>query len=162
VTLPPPEGWTLSYQNDTIQEAWGIVCWSFLHKGRMEAPSRAAFELDESMHTSPRHYGGCTLDGLTVKIAPSIAELPRDVMLGVLAHEAGHVEDFCNPDTYGLVRGKLIYKAAPLPRRTSHQIEVIADKIAGLAGYKIGYVDLRGVGWIECLGRGVARPKGLR
>jgi len=154
----------LAYESDTIQEAWGLVCWRFLHQGRMHSPSRAVFELDGRMHDSPRHFGGCALDGLEVRISPALAHLPREVMLGVLAHEAGHVEDLRNPGLYGLSGGRLrVYSKGPQHRRTSHETEVVADKLAALGmGDVVGYVKLDGVGWIQCLGEGIARPKGLR
>ena len=154
----------MSYNSNTIQAAWGKVCWVFLHHGRIDSPSLAAFVIDESMHDSPRHFAGCRLDGHEVRVASCLASLPNDVILGVLAHEAGHVEDFRSPDLYGLSGGKLhVYKASQRHRRSSHETEVVADKIAALGmGERVGYVKLDGIGWIQCLGSGVARPKTLK
>jgi hypothetical protein len=153
----------VSYDRDTIQELWGLVTWRFFCAG-LTAPSSCRFVLDESMHDSPRHFGGCTLDGEEVRISPSLARLPREVVLGVLAHEAGHCQDFCNPRRYGLSSGKLHwYLVGPKHKRTRHEGEVVADLLGGLAmGERIGYINLRGVGLIQCLGDGIARPAKLR
>lgn len=157
------EGWIVSSHRDSLQSSWGLVTWRFFQAG-MPTPSQCMFVLDESMHDSKRHFGGCLLDGSEVRIAPSLAAMPREIVLGVLAHEAGHCQDLNNPKRYGAPGGRLReYVNGPRHRRTSHETEVVADLLASEAmGERIGYVQVAGVGWIQCLGQGVSRPKGLR
>lgn len=120
----------------------------------------------EGLHDTPRHFAGCIESGKIIYAAPEMAELPVEIVCGILAHELGHAADFLYPGEF-LLRGDSVVMVAPdrerlkgWKRRDDDSVEFSADRIAELVlGTSIGY---RGPCKLQALGFYNPRPKGLR
>lgn len=151
---------------------WKDTVKVFARQGHSEL-GLAKFELDESMHDTERHFAGTTLDGKEMHVAPALVDMPLDTVEAILAHEAGHVVDFCNPGRWWFRLNELRY-VADLPtkglrklllswkERDEDEVEHVADAIAELVtGRRIGYVGV-GSCIVQTWDRGTPRPDGLR
>jgi hypothetical protein len=125
------------------------------------------------MHDTERHFAGCRDDGLVIVVAPEIAELAEDFVIGILAHELGHATDFLYPGEFvmgkdGIARRRRddvtdkqwLKWQRSWDRRDPDVVERTADLIAGeVWGKPIGYA---GPCLLQTFRTGVARPEGLR
>jgi hypothetical protein len=112
-----------------------------------EARGRIYLDFHPAVHDSPRHFGRTYphMDGTaTVVVAPALASLPYQAIVGVLLHELGHVLVFM----LGLGEPKG-YDAR------ERQADNVAEQLYGLP---IGYVE-----GVQFIGAGIRpRPAGLR
>lgn len=134
--------------------------------------SRTRLKCDPKMHDSPRHFAACREDGLLILVAPELADLNYDMVLGILAHECGHATDFLYPGEFVLEgRGALRRDRDAetdkqwrkflnaWKQRDDDAVELTADAIAeSVLGVPIGY---RGPCMLQSF-EGVPRPIGLR
>jgi hypothetical protein len=126
------------------------------------------------VHDSPRHFAACRDDGLAIVVAPELAELSTDLVVGILAHEFGHATDYLYPGDFVLGREERAQRRVreefnddqwsrwikTWQERDDDLVEQMADAIVEWAtGTKIGY---RGPCMLQCFERGAARPQGLR
>jgi hypothetical protein len=116
----------------------------------MEPVKYTRLVADPTVHTTPRAYGMAGIeDGWPViKVAPELADQPASVILGVLAHEIGHI---------------LIMLGREAMRSGYDSSERQADEVAeSVFGKKIFYNE----NGVQCAGRGARgkrpRPRGLR
>lgn len=58
---------------------------------------RVKYVVDEAMHDSERHFAGTRTDGMLMKYAPEIIDLPLESLVAILSHEFGHAADFAYP-----------------------------------------------------------------
>jgi hypothetical protein len=126
------------------------------------------------MHDTARHYGACKSDGLAILVAPELAELPEDFVIGILYHEFGHATDFLYPGEFTLGREEAVIRRVReevsdkqwlrwqrmWDARDHDVVEKTADQIAGKVwGQPIGYA---GPCLLQNFKTGEARPRGLR
>jgi hypothetical protein len=139
---------------------------------RMHHPASAKLEFDAQAHDSCRHFAACELDGSRVIVAPELADMPHATVLGILAHEAGHVEDLRSPGLWWFRNGLQRVEQFPskgaksLLRawrdRSDDEVERVADALGELAlGERIGYVGHAGC-LVQRVGASRARPDGLK
>jgi hypothetical protein len=158
-------------REDVLEAVWEEVIRKFEGKG-LDHPASARLSFDPSRHDSCRHFAATTMDGSEVLVAPSLADMPYETVLAILAHEAGHVEDLCCPGVWWYRQGKLRHTDLPnrgmrrfiqaWKDRSDDEVEHVADAIAELAlGQRIGYVGHPGC-LVQFVGRGKRRPKGLK
>lgn len=129
--------------------------------------------IDRKMNSTPRHFAGCYTDGSLISVSPDMADLPTELILGILAHELGHAVDFLNPARFYMGKDGLTERLRDRvsdkqwrqlmrgwKERDDDVVEFSADAIAEMAtGKRIGYV---GSCMLQALGRGQPRPRGLR
>lgn len=148
-----------------VKEQYERAGYALIHRTRLTC--------DSEMHDTPRHFAGCSLDGLEICVAPELADLNHEVVLAILAHECGHAVDHLYP-------GEFVLRERSVARRdrdaeTDKQwrkflhawkerdidtIELTADAIAeDVLGAPIGY---RGPCMLQTFDGGVPRPRGLR
>lgn len=155
-----------------LHPVWKDVCAKFEEHGFFE-PIKARVQYTEEAHDSCRHFARAAMDGSFVEFAPSLAMTPMPTIVGIMAHEAGHLVDLSHPGVYWLKRETLtFYQELPqrgLKRllakwhaRSDDEVERIADLIAeSVMGFRIGYVG--GECLVQCADcDGPSRPKGLR
>ena len=144
----------------------------FLERG-LELCRRTRFFVADDMHDTPRHFAGCSADGREIVVAPELAELPYEFVVGILAHEFGHAADFLYPGEFALGRGGVVRRRRQdvdetqwlrwqrtWDARDPDVIEVTADSIAELVwGQPIRYT---GPCQLQNFRIGEARPHGLR
>lgn len=114
---------------------------------------RVQLVIDPVAHDTDRHFAACREDGLLIVLAPEIADLEEDYLVGIVAHELGHAADFLYPGRYQLVDGKLVewdhpdwsrkQRGAPIDgklafnrrtqwqSRSAQEVELTADAVAG-------------------------------
>ncbi len=155
-----------------IETVWDDIVLAFAAQG-LHHPAKARLEMDPARHDSCRHFAATTMDGSVVYVAPELADMPYGTLLGILAHEAGHVEDLRSPGIWWFRGGKL-KRAEGIPsrgarkhlaawqERSNDEVERVADALGELAiDQKIGYVGQPGC-LVQFVGEGVRRPKGLK
>lgn len=145
------------------------------------AVSKVRFEVSSVVRDSDRHFAATTTDGKKVVAAPDLADCTEDIVIGIMAHEFGHVVDHLYPARFFLEEdeSKLIFfgddtydpedprtsqqRVARMRRwenRSDYEVERTADLIVEqVLGHCIGYV---GPCMLQSLSRGVPRPKKLR
>lgn len=156
-----------------IMPYWQEIVERFEESGYDEPGTINSFILTDEVHDNCRHFAATRMDGKVVYVAPDLVHMPSETIIGILAHEAGHVVDLQCPGFYWYRQGKLMV-ADELPSkglrkvikawndRGDDEVERVADEIAYKAvGIRIGYVGSPGC-LVQALGRGVERPKGLR
>jgi hypothetical protein len=152
-----------------LETVWEHVVRLF-HRQGFDHPSKAKLSFDPSRHDSCRHFAAT--DGSEVYVAPALADMPYETMLGIMAHEAGHVEDLSCPGVWWLRSGRLCRAEFPSKGarkmvrawedRSDDEVERVADALAEVAlGRRIGYVGHAGC-LVQFVGRGKNRPKGLK
>jgi hypothetical protein len=158
-------------RNAVLEVVWEHVVGLFFQKG-FRHPARATLEFDAGAHDSCRHFAACEVDGSRVLVAPALADMPHSTVVGILAHEAGHVEDLSSPGIWWFRTGRLL-RVDSLPskgtgkilrswaERTPDEIERVADALGEVAiGERIGYVG-HDTCLVQCVGTGRRRPKNL-
>jgi hypothetical protein len=159
-------------REQVILTVWEHVVRLF-SSAKMHHPGAARLAFDEDAHDSCRHFAACELDGSRVLVAPELADMPHATVLGILAHEAGHVEDLRSPGLWWFRNGEL-HRLEKFPEkgarkllqawrtRDDDEIERVADALGELAlGERIGYVGSPGC-LVQRVGAGKRRPDGLR
>jgi hypothetical protein len=156
-----------------IAAFWDEVVARFLESG-FEKPQRIkSLTITSEVHDSCRHFAAVREDGSAVYIAPELVSMPDETILGILAHEAGHVEDLSCPGMYWYRKGRL-HVSEDVPEkgfrkvlkawsdRSDDEVERVADEIAYEAfGIRIGYIGPKTC-LVQAMGRGKRRPRGLR
>jgi hypothetical protein len=140
---------------------------------------RVRLECSPLMHDAPRHFAGCAENGRLIAVAPHLAELPEEAVVGILAHELGHAMDFAYSGHYVIDDGELRERAHAVydesdkrmrqalvaasrhwRDRDDDAVEKTADLIAErVTGRTIGYV---GPCELQAFDRGSSRRPGLR
>lgn len=155
-----------------LEPIWEAVCDTFSDKG-FDQPSDCRFEIDPSAHDSCRHFAATRTDGKLMIVAPDLADMPLSTIEAILAHEAGHIVDFCCPGRFWFRSGKL-QDIDPLPSkgrrkilamwkgRDNDEVEYVGDAIAEFVmERRIGYVGHPGC-LVQSFDDGIKRPRGLR
>jgi hypothetical protein len=134
---------------------------------------RTLLKCDKTRHDTPRTFAACRDDGLRIVVAPELAELNHEIVIGILAHECGHATDFLYPAEFVFTGTDALRRDRDAEtdkqwrkflrawkQRDTDAVELTADAIAeAVLGVPIGY---RGPCMLQSLGVGVARPIGLR
>lgn len=79
---------------------WRGVVEAFEDRGLHSPSAVTRFEIHASWHDTCRHYAGAREDGKAIVVAPQIIDLDEDKIVAILAHEAGHIEDFAHPGRF--------------------------------------------------------------
>jgi hypothetical protein len=171
----PSRARATSHENDQafaiLEPIFAELRSRFVDRG-LEELRRTRLSMDPSIHDTPRHFAATRDDGLLVYFAPSLTNLPNDIVFGIIGHELGHAADFSKPARFALDdEGRLLIRPddadvdwPTLVKRWSARdedaIERSADAIASwVLGTAIGY---RGPCLLQSLSGGVPRPAGLR
>jgi len=157
---------------EVLEPHWRLVTERFERKG-FDVDGFGRLVIDSSAHDSCRHFAKTYTDASEVMLAPEMVHLPVPSIQAIMAHELGHVVDVSRPGYCWYRKGALVI-LPELPskglrkllrqwqERSDDEVERVADAIAEVAmGQKIGYVGSSSC-LVECLGKGKARPKGLR
>lgn len=150
-------------------------------RGLGTALLRTRFEVSDVVRDSDRHFAATTTDGKKVVAAPDLADCTEDIVIGIMAHEFGHVIDHLYPARFFLEDGesKLVFfgddiydpedprtaqhRVARMRRwesRSEYEVERTADLLVEqVLGHTIGYV---GPCMLQSLSRGVPRPRNLK
>jgi hypothetical protein len=83
--------------------------------------------IDAEAHDTPRHFAGCTEDGLLIVVAPQLADLPVENVVAILAHEFGHAADFLYPARFLVADGELVSSFEGARRRALEDIDQRAE-----------------------------------
>lgn len=155
-----------------LEPIWAAICVIFAANSFPE-PAKCRVEIDVNAHDSCRHFAATRVDGALMIVAPELADMPPETAEAILAHEAGHIVDFCHPGRFWFRRGKL-EDVAPLPQkgrqkilnlwagRSDDEVEHVGDAIAErVMQRRIGYIGRPGC-LIQTWDRGKKRPEGLR
>lgn len=170
----------------TDEEAYAVLEPFFVEtrklfvEGGLTRCAGVKLEIDADAHDDPRHFAGCTEDGLIIVVAPQMAELPVDNVVAIFAHELGHAADFLYPARFIVADGELISsfegkrrraikdldqrseynRRMQWERRNPADVEQTADYVArDVTGREIHYA---GPCVLQTYGPGAERPKGLR
>lgn len=152
---------------------WQEVSDGFADAGFHEPSELHNIIVTDEVRDSCRHFAAAREDGKVVYVASEIVNLPDESIFGILAHEAGHIIDFCNPGKFWYRKNGLqVVEKLPSKgyrkilkawrERDDDEVEMVADEIAHMAlGVRIGYVGSPSC-LVQALGRGKRRPRGLR
>jgi hypothetical protein len=170
----------------TDEEAYAVLEPFFLETRKVFVEAGLArcaktrLEIDGEAHDTPRHFAGCTEDGLLIVVAPQLADLPVDNVVAIFAHEFGHSADFLYPARFVVADGELVSSFEGKRRRAleeidqraeynrrkqwedrgSGDVEEAADRIAqDVTGREIRYA---GPCVLQTYGSGRTRPAELR
>ena len=152
-----------------------VVVQEMFVKAGLTAVRRVRLVCSSEMHDRPRHFAGTTEDGLEIHVAPVMAEIDEQAVLGITAHEFGHATDFLYPGEFVVGKGeerivRRVRDEVPDKQwlrwqrawqgRSPDVVEKTADLIAASVwGSPIGYV---GPCLLQSFEGGVPRPLGLR
>jgi hypothetical protein len=152
---------------------WQDIIEQFEESGYPQPATLCDIILTDEVRDSCRHFAATREDGKMLYLAPDIVHLPSDLIMGILAHEAGHIVDLQSPGIYWFRNDELIV-SDELPSRgfrkilrawrdrSDDEVERVADEIAfDATGVRIGYVG-GSTCLVQALGRGIKRPKGLK
>jgi hypothetical protein len=146
----------------------------FVREARLTRCARTELYCAPWVHDSPRHFAACRDDGRVIVVAPEMAELPVESVVGIMSHEFGHAADYLYPAQFTLDSDhkaarrqrrefgdtQWIRLSKAWSRRDEDLVELTADAVAELAtGNRIGYL---GPCQLQAFDRGKARPQGLR
>lgn len=163
---------------EASKESFLVFC---EERGLGSAVKKTRFEVSSVVRDSDRHFAATTTDGKQIVAAPELADCTEDIVIGIMAHEFGHVVDHLYPARFFLEddESSLIFfgddkydpedprtaqqRVARMRRwenRSDYEVERTADLIVEQAiGHPIGYV---GPCMLQSLSRGAPRPKKLR
>jgi hypothetical protein len=139
----------------------------------LERTKKTAIYVAPWVHDSPRHFAACSESGREIVVAPEMAELNYEIVVGILAHEFGHACDFLYAGEFVLANDGMRRRERSegddtqwvrwmhgWEKRDTDVVERTADAIAeSVMHAPIGYV---GPCQLECFCKGEARPQGLR
>lgn len=73
--------------------------------GKRSRIRKARLVVDPAAHDFRRHFAMTHTESLAIVVAPQMADLPERIIVGILAHEFGHVADFAYPGAFLWPRG---------------------------------------------------------
>lgn len=73
--------------------------------GRRSRIRKARLIVDDAAHDTRRHFAMTHTESLAIVVAPQMADLNERIIVGILAHEFGHVADYAYPGAFAWPRG---------------------------------------------------------